>query len=51
MQTLTKKHKSNEMQTFAQFDLQKHDTHNNIRDVNFAAVKLTVIIMSAAGGA
>jgi hypothetical protein len=39
------------MQTFVQFDLQNHDTHNNIRNLNFAAIKLTVINMSAAGGA
>jgi len=36
------------MQTFAQSDVQKHDTHKNVKGLNFTAVKLTAINIVAA---
>jgi len=36
------------MQTFAQSDVQKHDTHKNVNGLNLAEVKLIAINRSAA---
>jgi len=36
------------MQTFEQYDVQKQDTHKNVRGLKLATVKLTAINISAA---